>query len=488
MRLLALFCLFLFSTFVNAADYVWTGLTTSPDPMLACAQTISNGSYTIHNIIFSSPIFGHCNYQSNSGTAQIATGTVSRTGTSCPAGTTNNPDKGTCDLPSAPVGSLCDGGGTGVNVLIHSISGLCVTLLEADPTATCSYLASKYPSGTLRVHGSVDASGAGVAPGKVSVQGMCEGVVGDAACVVPPSKCTKGLCTEARSSSCNVSYTLNGRPVTPAPDDNGLAAKNDLCLDVTNCNLPDPQTEKQDDPCTKVTDAEGRQGCSIFEYVAKDGTGNCGSVNGVFGCSGVNPTSTGTETQVTTTTKANADGSTTDTTQNSATQTSCNGFGTGSCTSTVTNSQTTTVKNSTGTTTSTGTTCTGKLCSTSTNPDANGDGIGDCIKDCDGSGASASKLTAPTQGNFDGEDDKWDKKINDAKTDFKDRLDKLSALFKPISNINLGGGGHLYCPPAISVLGHDISFCLDQYAGSLSWISQVILLVCTVSALFIIFL
>jgi hypothetical protein len=253
--------------------------------------------------------------------------------------------------------------------------------------------------------------------------------------------------------------------------------------------LPDPETKNDDQPCQHVYDAEGRQHCSSFDYTGTDGTGNCGSVNGKFGCTGKVPTSNGIEIVSDTTTKTNTDGTSTDTTNNTATQTICNGFGTGSCTSTVTHSSSTTVKNADGTKGGTTTTCTGKLCGSTTNPDANGDGLGDCVKDCgDSSGTSASKLTKPVDGTFDGEDDKWDKKINDAKVDLKDRVDKLTSLFKPISNINLGGGGHLYCPPAVSVMGHSIDFCMDKYAGSLSWLSQAILLLCTATALFIIFL
>jgi hypothetical protein len=494
---------FLFAVPASAATtvyyYTYGSKISEASASLACAKYVSTlvssgtGSVTSSGVSRIDASHFNCNalVPVVGGTSNMSV-LINQLGNGCDVGYTYNSAQGSCDYPSVSVGSLCDDqtGGTKLNPMIHAISGLCVNYLSADPTASCSYLLATHPSGVLTVHGTVDASGVGVAPGKVSaVGGMCEGVVGTSNCVVPPAKCTKGLCSESRSSSCLVSFTLNGRPATPAPPDNGLAAKNDICLDASNCNLPDPQTENDDQPCTKVTDAEGRQSCSVFQYTGMDGTGNCGSFNGVFGCTGKSPTSTGTETVSTTTTKSNADGTTTDTTNNTATQTNCNGFGTGSCSSSVTNSQTTTVKNSSGATTSTGTTCSGKACSSTSNPDTNGDGIGDCVKDCTpNSGNSATKLTAPAPGNFDGEDDKWDKKINDAKVDFKDRLDKLSGLFKPISNINLGGGGHLYCPPAVSVLGHDISFCLDQYAGSLSWISQVILLVCTVSALFIIFL
>ncbi|MEE3509647.1 hypothetical protein QN399_25980, partial [Pseudomonas sp. 10C3] len=157
------------------------------------------------------------------------------------------------------------------------------------------------------------------------------------------------------------------------------------------------------------------------------------------------------------------------------------------------------ISSSTSTTTvSHSSTCSGSLCGNASTTTGSGSGtgaasggVGDCVKDCGtpaGSSPKASSLSAPTQGNFDGEADKWQKKIDDSKTEVIAALDKMKALFKPISNISLGGGGQLYCPPPVQVLDHTISFCLDDYASSLSWISQVVLLVCTVSAMFIIFL
>ncbi|WP_104685608.1 hypothetical protein [Pseudomonas cerasi] len=85
------------------------------------------------------------------------------------------------------------------------------------------------------------------------------------------------------------------------------------------------------------------------------------------------------------------------------------------------------------------------------------------------------------------EDEKWQKKIDDSKDEIKDGLDKLKSVFSPIGDLSLGGGGSLYCPPAVTVLGKSISFCLDKYSGSLDWIAQAVLFMCAVIALFIVF-
>jgi hypothetical protein len=97
-------------------------------------------------------------------------------------------------------------------------------------------------------------------------------------------------------------------------------------------------------------------------------------------------------------------------------------------------------------------------------------------------------LTEPKHGNMDDWGNEWDQKIKDAKGDFKDGLDKLKNSFQPMGDIDLGGGGgKLFCPPSVTVLGKSISFCMDQYAGSLSWLAQAILFLCAATALMIVF-
>lgn len=110
--------------------------------------------------------------------------------------------------------------------------------------------------------------------------------------------------------------------------------------------------------------------------------------------------------------------------------------------------------------------------------------------DDQGSG-NAGSLTDPSNGSFDGQASDWDGKIEKAKKDFKDGLDKMKDSFQPIGQVSLGGGaGQLYCPPAVQIpyLNRSISFCADNYAGSLSWLASAIYAGCALIALFIIFM
>ncbi|WP_190306241.1 hypothetical protein [Pseudomonas coronafaciens] len=112
---------------------------------------------------------------------------------------------------------------------------------------------------------------------------------------------------------------------------------------------------------------------------------------------------------------------------------------------------------------------------------------GTCEKDCDENGPTTTSLKAPQQGSFDGEGEKWDDKITQAKGDIKKGLDDLKGVFSPIGDISLSGGGTLYCPPSVTVLDKSISFCLNKYADSLSWIGSAVMALCSVIALLIVF-
>lgn len=497
-RYLLLSILFLFSFSAQAADYIWYSEISSSirgsDPLALC---MSMSTKVVGGYMASASRF-------------VCTGSdgydayyLSRTGDSCADGGTYDPLTGVCDsLPTFTVGSLCadQTGASPGKPMIYSIGGLCVNFMQADPTSTCMYLSSIGSGGHQRVAGTIDASGSGVAPKLAAVfGGECEGSVTSGDCVVGPTKCTKGLCTSPSTSSCVVEYSFTGRPAASVPPDNGLAAKDSICDLGADCNLPPPATTDENKPCSKVTDAEGRQSCTTSNFTGTDGAVNCGSVNGVFGCRGSYPSSKGIEIASTTAVQALIDGSTKEVTTNNATQSICNGgMGPGVCVISTSTSTVTTSHSSSGSVSGTATVCTGTLCGNAAVNTGTGSGtgtasgsVGDCVKDCGtppGSSPKASSLAAPTQGNFDGEEDKWQKKIDDSKTEVVAALDKMKALFKPISNISLGGGGQLYCPPPVQILDHSISFCLDDYAGSLSWISEVVLLVCTVSAMFIIFL
>ena len=519
MRFVFLFFLF-FTSVASASTYTWENSSgTFASPQAACESVINasygyeGSQYTVSSVtyVLTSPDHAQCSgtvlrpKDSGGGSFQ-ASGGAARSGNACQVDAVYDATTGICSGALAPfvVGALCDSqeGATPGNPIIHSISGLCQSFRVADDTASCMYLAATHPTGSMKVPGTLDSSGAGVPPKMASVfGGMCEGSVTSGDCVVGPTKCTKGLCTSPSTSSCVIQFSFTGRPAANVPPDLGLAGKDSICDMGADCNLPPPETTDENKPCSKVTDAEGRQSCTTSNFTGTDGAVNCGSVNGEFGCRGSYPASKGIEIASTTAVQALIDGSTKEVTTNKATQSVCSGgMGPGVCVISTSTSISTTSHSSTGVVSGTATTCSGSLCGNASTTTGTGSGtgtgtasggVGDCVKDCGtpaGSSPKASSLSAPTQGNFDGEADKWQKKIDDSKTEVIAALDKMKALFKPISNISLGGGGQLYCPPPVQVLGHTISFCLDDYASSLGWISQVVLLVCTVSAMFIIFL
>ncbi|RMM82949.1 hypothetical protein ALQ71_200162 [Pseudomonas coronafaciens pv. striafaciens] len=122
-----------------------------------------------------------------------------------------------------------------------------------------------------------------------------------------------------------------------------------------------------------------------------------------------------------------------------------------------------------------------------TSPGTGTSGEGTCEKDCDENGPTTTSLKAPQQGSLDGEGEKWDDKIAQSKGDIKKGLDDLKSVFSPIGDISLSGGGTLYCPAPVTVLNRSISFCLNKYADSLSWISSAVMALSSVIALLIVF-
>jgi hypothetical protein len=123
-----------------------------------------------------------------------------------------------------------------------------------------------------------------------------------------------------------------------------------------------------------------------------------------------------------------------------------------------------------------------------TDPGTGTGGDGTCDTDCgEGDGPSTTSLSAPEQGSFDGQGEEWDQKISDSKDQIKQGIEDLKGVFSPIGDLSLGGGGSLYCPPPVPVLGHSISFCMDKYSNYLSWIGSAVYAACAVVALFIVF-
>jgi len=153
-----------------------------------------------------------------------------------------------------------------------------------------------------------------------------------------------------------------------------------------------PETVKEDKPCVYETVGD-KQVCQSKKSEEKTGE-SCGQVNGVEKCIPKAPDKNGIDIRTEATTKTNPDGTTTTTKTDTATSTTCKGIK--NCTTTTTTVTTTTTKNANGQTTGSNSTCTGPLCpNKSSNPDADGDGFGDCATgNCGGGLPGGSEVDA----------------------------------------------------------------------------------------------
>jgi hypothetical protein len=416
-----------------------------------------------------------------------STVTANRQGVGCDAGKTFNTVNGACDAPLQDDGQKCDdqtGSTTPIDPMIFSKSaGKCVLFSESDDAATCSYLGSQSgPGSAYSVAGNWD-GGTPSAPPVFAQDGLsCEvGTVSTTDCV---AKGTTG------AVQCNVIGKFTGK----VSNKTNVEDAKDAACPGGKCEPIEPTTNTKNDPCVYSGSGDSVS-CSSNTETSKDGTQKCGTVNGAMTCFTVPPSSNGIKIDSTVKTTADSDGGKTAVKTDTATKTTCSGIN--KCSTSTSTTTTTTKTNSSGQTTSTSTGCKGVCGSTGTGitpgtPSGNGDGegeegSGDCkSEDCGTGGAGG--LTDPQNGNFDGQGSDWDKKIEESKTKFKDGLSKIKQSFSPISDIQLGsGGGQLYCPPAVTVLGHSIEFCLDKYTDSLSWVASAIYAVCAVFALLIVF-
>lgn len=307
---------------------------------------------------------------------------------------------------------------------------------------------------------------------------------------MPPKTTSNGGCSVSLSGArcwyesagkavCTGSGSYSGDQLAPLPSGSMSSCDGATCT----ADLPQPQKQNQD--CVYATDASGKSSCTAVNSQSNPGNAQCGTVNGAWTCI-ENPkatSNTDTLNSVKTST-SNADGTLTVVKDNTVTTISCSGK---VCTTSVTTSQGTTTTTSGGAVVGNGSSCTGSKCngsgeaSTGTGSGSNTD------QPPQQGGITTTTLHEPDKGNFEAAGDEWDGKINDAKKDFSDGLDKLKGAFSPLKDINLSAGGKLYCPPPAIVLGKSISFCIDQYSGNLSWISTAILLICACIALMIVF-
>ncbi len=454
MRYFLLFLGLLCSQQVFSADYYWTRSgdtqTHYASAWSACPPTIAGVHFvggigpltslkvqnaTNYVCTYSGPY--DPSYGLPSGTIATYSGsTVTRFGDSCPVGATYNTVTGSCDSP--PEDKCAAKKGKTANFVFNSNTDMPPQTVPVDgcmgtvTKAKCSYISA----GKAVCNGTVEYSGVSGTPTSI----------GDA------SECADGVC----------------------PD-----------------KSLDPEKQSQD--CVYITNGNGVSTCSAQNYESNPGKAQCGDVNGAYTCI-ENPKANSTKSTLasTKTSTSNSDGTVTIVKDNTVTTITCSGK---TCTSVVTTSKGTTTTNSSGQVTGNNSSCSGKDCSAtgeatpstgsgSGNGAGNGDGEGE---EGDGDSPSAGTLTDPVNGSFDGQENEWDSKINEAKTKFQDAIGKLKDTFKPMGDVSLNGGSKLYCPPPVEVLGKSFDICIDKYADSLSWISDAILALCAMVALVIVF-
>ena len=193
---------------------------------------------------------------------------------------------------------------------------------------------------------------------------------------------------------------------------------------------PKPKNTSSSDPCVYSSNGSGGQTCTSTNNSTSEGTANCGTVNGVYGCQKTPPKNNGISITTNVSSTPNADGGTTTTKTDTATTTKCTDIG--KCITGSTTTTTITKTNGSGQTTSVTGTCTGAQCpDKNTNPDGDGDGLGDCIGNDCGEGEGGD-LAAPELEDVDDYQETTQKFFNRAKS---------APLLSAVGNIQAPAGG-----------------------------------------------
>jgi hypothetical protein len=196
----------------------------------------------------------------------------------------------------------------------------------------------------------------------------------------------------------NGDYNPNG---TNSPD--GFCPTGDCTEAPDTPEVPSPTPSEFNDtqPCIYGSDGQGGLTCTSSTKNEKEGSSQCGTVNGTHTCISKAPQYNGIEIVSNVKTETNPDGSTTTTKTDTATSKNCKNIG--DCTTSSTTTTSTTTKNGAGETTSVSGSCTGAQCpDKNTNPDGDGDGFGDCVgDDCgDGEGGGANDWYEPGEDTY----------------------------------------------------------------------------------------
>lgn len=200
-----------------------------------------------------------------------------------------------------------------------------------------------------------------------------------------------------------------------------------------------PQTADTNNskPCNYTTQPDGTQACTSEQNSEKEGQ-VCGvvSATGEKICTDKAPSKNGLQIATVVKTETLPDGKTQTTKTDTATTTKCSAINT--CTTTTTTVKTVTTKGTNGATEGVSSSCSGANCpDKSTNPDGNGDGLGDCVSgDCgDGEGGEGGGVTMPELEDVDGYDVTLQK--------FYDRASS-APLMAGVRGLSIAGGGS--CP------------------------------------------
>ncbi|WP_010490954.1 virulence factor TspB C-terminal domain-related protein [Pseudomonas sp. S9] len=331
--------LVLFAFSASAAyseDYYWQcslpGCTAQPDLRKAAEQllTLQNfnwQSFGFMGCTFVRQDYGYCSYSHPGGVYQPQ---ANRYGTTCPPDQTYNAETGGCDAPEPD---------------------------KCAELANTSFPFSK--------------SGA-AGDGYVSLSADRKfGVASQSAC---HSGCVANTADQKCTTRVTGSYFCQGTGYyTGAECGSGGSAE------VEQSPVPDypePETILEDKPCIPVYNADGSTTCTSEKSVEKEGQ-HCGMFNGERLCVDAQPSKNQVDIQTDTKVQTNPDGSKTTTKTDTATATKCNGT---ACPTKTTVTTTTTHTDSAGNKTGTTGTCKGPDCPDQQgNPDADGDGFGDCI-------------------------------------------------------------------------------------------------------------
>lgn len=338
-----------------------------------------------------------CRIASQPSDTNITTFFLYRSGDTCSG--SYNASTGQCLQPN---GDPCGPSSAGSGVeKINNASGQCVEPWDADKPSFCKYLSRNTRFQTVLVNYRED--GTVIPPsGTTSVEG-CESVPLDYShCKMPAARksCANGNCISLQplQGNCRVATNFTGNVTDDSAPSGGFAGSpgdNDgLCKPGEDCIGPTPPDTTDNQPCTYVTDSEGRKSCTSWNFHGKPGDNmSCGTANGEFMCFGKVPNSTGTQIDTTVTTQNNPNGTTTTTKLDKHQQTIC--AKPGSCVTNKTTVTSVTVRDGNGNTLSQTTNCTGPNCASGGaggKGDTDGDGLDDCATGADCSEESVSGI------------------------------------------------------------------------------------------------